>query len=176
MTGTLGSLIFHDMLAGLASGFLTVDTHFIEQVTQKNYNLNASHLAFGAQFVEYRGPAGINVTLVVNPLYDDPANCPEMHPIYTNMPVDSARFTFLDFGKTGKVDKMNMTDNIQFLQLKDGDRHGYVEGTVGPGGPIKGRGTTSMIAGYTSFCETTGGIVVFDTTRCGELIPDFSSL
>lgn len=177
MTGTLGAMIFHDMLAGLASGFLTVDTHFISKVTQKDYNINDSHLAFGAQFVQYRGPVGIDVTLMYNPLYDDPANCPEMHPIYTDKPVDSARFTFLDFGKTGKVDGLNLTDNIQFLQLKDMSmRHGFIPGTVTPTGPLQGGATTSKVAGYTSFAETSGGIVMYDVTRGGELIPDFSSL
>jgi hypothetical protein len=177
MTGTLGAMIFHDMLAGLASGFLTVDTHFIEKVSKKDYNLNDSHLAFGAQFVQYRGPVGIDVTLVYNPSYDDVSNCPEMHPIYTDMPVDSARFTFLDFGKTGKVNGGMLTDNIQFLQQKDYiSRHGYIPGSVTPMGVLQGGATSSKIAGYTTFCETSGGIVVYDVTRAGELIPDFSSL
>jgi len=113
-----------------------------------------------------------------NPLYDDPSNCPEMHPIYTDKPVDSARFTFLDFGKTSKAgDNGMLTDNIQFLQQKDYiTRHGYVPGAVTPMGPVQGGATSSTLAGYESFCDTSGGIVMFDVTRGGELIPDFSSL
>jgi hypothetical protein len=161
ITGTGGSLVFHDMLAAQARSFFTLDTTYIKQIQD-----NPRHLSYGAQFTHYQGPEGIEVTLVKDPMYDDIKYCKKMHPIYTNMPVDSFRFTVLDFGAADGV------DNIQMLKLKGYDRHGYVPGTVGPMGPIQGGATNSTIAGYTSFCETSGGLWIKDVTRCGELILD----
>lgn len=48
MSGTYGSLQFHDMLAGEASGFLTVDSLFNEKISS-----NPRHLSFGAQYTHY---------------------------------------------------------------------------------------------------------------------------
>jgi len=50
LTGTLGSILFHNMLASEASGYFTVDSHFIQQVKK-----NPNQLAFGAQFTTYQG-------------------------------------------------------------------------------------------------------------------------
>jgi len=45
MTGTLGSMMFHDMLAAEASSFFTMDTNYIERIGS-----NPRHLSYGAQF------------------------------------------------------------------------------------------------------------------------------
>jgi hypothetical protein len=122
VTGTLGSILFHDMLAAEASSFLTLDTNFIDRVSN---GTAGKHLAFGAQFTHYRGPEGIEVTLLKNPMYDSTRYQKRKHPIYTEMPIDSARFTFLDFGSSGGE------NNISMLKVKDTFRHGYTQGTVG---------------------------------------------
>jgi len=107
MTGTLGSMMFHDMLAAESSSFLTVDSNFTERLSS-----NPRHLSYGAQFTHYQGPEGIEVTLVKNPMYDNIAYCKRMHPQYTNFPIDSMRMTFMDFGTSGG------NNNIQMLKVK----------------------------------------------------------
>lgn len=162
MTGTLGSIMFHDMLAAEASSFLTEDTHFTQMLSK-----NPRHLSFGAQYTHYQGPEGIELTLVKNPMYDSRRYCKRMHPVYTEMPIDSARMTFLDFGSSGGE------NNIQMLKVKDTFRYGYTVGTVGPNGPVKGGQVGALKAGYDIFTEGTCGIWMKDVTRGGELIYDF---
>jgi hypothetical protein len=162
MTGTLGSMIFHDLLASEASSFFTMDTNFISQVSK-----NPRHLSFGAQFTHYQGPEGIELTLIKNPLYDSRKYSKRMHPLYPEFPIDSARMTFLDFGSSGG------DNNIQMLTVKDTYRFGYTVGTVGPNGPVKGGQAGVLKAGYDMFTEGTAGLWIKDVTRCGELIYDF---
>lgn len=129
VTGTLSSVLFHDALAAVANGFLTVDTHYIKEIPS---NVDTPYLAFGAQFTRYRGPEGIVVDLAKNAMYDSIQYCKRMHPQYPNYPIDSARMTFLDFGASGDG------QNIMMLKVKDSFRWGYVAGTMTPTGPVKG--------------------------------------
>ena len=69
---------------------------------------------------------------MVNRMNDDRTYCKRMHPQYPNLPVDSARFTFLDLGTS------NGAANMQMLKVKDTFRWGYTAGTVTPTGPVKG--------------------------------------
>lgn len=165
MTGTLGSMLFHDALSAVANGFLTVDSHFIQK-TSGIAGVDTPHLAFGAQFTRYRGPEGVCVDLIKNPMYDSRQYCKRMHPNYPNMPIDSARFTFLDFGTS---DGMN---NIQMLKVKDSFSWGYIPGTMTPTGPIQGGMGAAMKAGYDLWCQGTAGLLIRDVTRAGELIYD----
>jgi hypothetical protein len=163
MTGTMGATAFHNMLATSASSFLTVDTHYIAQ-----RGSDPRHLSYGAQFVHYKGINGIEVDLVINPLYDDTKFCKRMHPVYTNKPIDSWRMTFMDFGSDS-----DGNDNMTMLSVKDTRRYGYIPGTVGPMGPIKGGALHSAKAGCEFLTEGTGGIWIKDVSRGGEIILDF---
>lgn len=119
MTGTLGSILFHNALSSVANGFLTVDSHFIRDVPS---NVETPHLAYGAQFTRYRGPEGVVVDLIKNPMYDSSLYCKRFHPQFPDMTVDSARMTFMDFGTS---DGQN---NIAMLKVKDSYSHGYTVG------------------------------------------------
>lgn len=163
MTGSMGAIAFHELLAKSASSFLTVDTHYI----QKANDGDPRHLSYGAQFVHYRGMNGMEVTLMINPLYDDTKFCKRVHPLYPTKPIDSWRMTFLDFGKDG-----NGMDNISMLSVKDTRRYGFVPGSVGPMGPIKGGQWGSPKAGCEWFTEGTAGIWIKDVSRGGEIILD----
>lgn len=164
MTGTLGSLLWHDALAAIANGFLTVDTHFIEKTASPTLT---PHLAYGAQFTRYRGPEGIVIDIMKNPMYDSRVYCGRMHPQYPNIPIDSARFTFLDFGTSGGE------NNIVMLKQKDTFSHGYKVGTVGPNGPIQGGQVSMLKAGYDVWIQGSAGLWIKDVTRCGEYVYDF---
>lgn len=163
MTGSMGAIAFHNLLATSASSFLTVDTNYIQRVGKEG----ARHLSYGAQFVHYQGLNGIEVDLVINPLYDSALFCKRMHPIYTNKPIDSWRMTFLDFGES------DGEDNITMLSVKDTRRYGWLEGTINyKGQPIKGGAINHKVAGVEFITEGTAGIWVKDVSRCGELIFD----
>lgn len=162
MTGTMGSIAFHEALANAASGFLTVDTNYIKDMGDRN-------LSFGAQFTQYRGPEGINVRVVKVPQYDNIAYCQRTHPDYPNKPLDSWRMTFVDFEKPSSTD---MSSNVMYLEVKDTYSHGFIPGTVGPNGPIQGGMTVKKVAGYERWVQGTAGICVLDTSKTGELIFD----
>lgn len=163
MTGSMGAVAFHNLLAASASAFLTVDSNYITRVGSGPIK----HLSYGAQFVHYQGLNGIEVDLIINPLYDDVHFCKRTHPLYPNKPIDSWRMTFLDFGES------DGEKNIQMLTVKDTRRWGYVTGTIDHKGmPIKGGALTSKKAGVEFISEGTAGIWVKDVTRCGELIFD----
>lgn len=164
MTGTLGAQLFHDALVAMSNGYLTVDTNWINRISSP---VETPHLAFGAQFTRYNGPHGVTIDLMHNPMYDSREYCKRMHPEYPNLPIDSARFTFLNLGRT------NGEANIKMLKVKDTFRWGYVAGTHTPTGPVKGGQAGSLKAGYDMFCEGTGGLWINDVTQCGEYIYDF---
>ncbi len=164
MTGSMGAIAFHNLLATSASSFLTVDTNYIQRVKGTD---QARHLSFGAQFVHYQGLNGIEVDLIINPLYDSALFCKRMHPIYTSKPIDSWRMTFLDFGES------DGEDNISMLTVKDTRRYGYLEGTINyKGQPIKGGAIAHKVAGVEYITEGTAGLWIKDVSRCGELIFD----
>lgn len=167
ITGTVGSVNFHDALVAVANGFLTVDTKFIREIPS---NIQTPYLAYGAQYTRYTGPEGIVIDIMKNSMYDSTEYCGRRHPLYPNRPIDSARLTFLDFagGSDGSGD-----GNIMMLKLKDSFRWGYRSGTHTPTGPVKGGQVGALKAGYDVFCEGTAGIMIKDVTQCGEVIYDY---
>lgn len=118
-TGSLGRLLFHNAMINEARQFLTVDTLYQEKIASTT---DVPHIAYGAEITRYRGPLGVVIDVVVNPAYDSATNCKIYHPDYPDMPIDSARMTFLDFGTS---DGQN---NIMVLKEKDTFRHGYTVG------------------------------------------------
>tara|TARA_R110000850_G_scaffold1714_8_gene9197 strand:+ start:7349 stop:8839 length:1491 start_codon:yes stop_codon:yes gene_type:complete len=163
MTGSMGAIAFHNLLAASANSFLTVDSNYIQRVGKGPVR----HLSYGAQFTHYQGLNGIEVDLMLNPLNDDVHFCKRTHPLHPNKPVDSWRMTFLDFGSADNE------SNIQMLKVKDTRRWGYLEGTIDyKGAPIKGGSLRSKKAGVEFITEGTAGIWIKDVTRGGEFIFD----
>lgn len=154
------------MLASVASSFLTVDTMFTQMLSK-----DPRHLSFGAQFTHYQGPEGIEITLVKNPMYDNRQYCKQTHPQYPNIPVDSFRYTFLDFGAAGG----GLTGNIMMVREKDSYSWGVVHGTHTPTGPVKGGVAGGLIDGYDIYTKGSAGVKIHDVTRCGEIIYDSQS-
>jgi len=151
---------------------LTVDSHFVRSAS--NPGSSTPGLAYGAQFVEYTGPLGIKIRLVHNPMYDSLQYCKRMHPLYPNMPIDSARMTFLNIEGRGVETAQGLGKNLELLKVKDTFRYFYVPGSVTPMGPITGKGfAVTAKAGYSVHIEGTLGAIIRDVTSCGELITDF---
>lgn len=167
ITGTIGSLNFHDALVAASNGFLTVDSHYIRSAQSGS---DTPGLAFGAQFTRYTGPEGIIIDLNKNDMYDSREYCGRLHPQYPNKPIDSARISFLDFAGGSDV---SGDSNIMMLKVKDTFRWGYHSGTHTPTGPVKGGQVMALKAGYDVFAEGSAGLWIKDVTRCGELIYDY---
>ena len=154
-TGEYGMLAFHQAMMNASAPFLTVDSKFIGG--------SGSNLEFGGQFVKYNGPNGITLTLRHNPVYDDR----EINHIYHSelqVPVESMRFTFLDFGGKGGE------SNIKYVHKKSGYKLGYVSGLQTPYGAAKGGLMSNAKDSYTMIVHDQCGVQIDDVTRCGELI------
>ena len=154
-TGEYGMLAFHQAMMNASAPFLTVDSKFIGG--------SGSNLEFGGQFVKYNGPNGITLTLRHNPVYDDR----EINHIYHSelqVPVESMRFTFLDFGGKGGQ------SNIKYVHKKNGYKLGYVSGLQTPYGAAKGGLMSNAKDSYTMIVHDQCGVQIDDVTRCGELI------
>lgn len=163
MSATLGSLMLHDALAAEASSFLTVDNHFTTNTGIVN---GTPHLAFGAQYTRYRGPNGITFDLVMNPIYDNRKFNKRVHPQFPDIPIESARITFLNLGSSGSE------NNIMMLKVKDSFTHGVKLGTHGPNGPVQGGTVSELVAGYDIFTSGSAGLWMKDPSKHGELIFD----
>lgn len=154
-TGEYGMLAFHQAMSNASAPFLTMDSKFISGEGQ--------NLAFGGQFVKYIGPNGITLTLRHNPVYDDREINTQMHP-NKQVPLESMRFTFLDFGTKGG------DANIKYVHKKGGYKLGYVSGLQTPYGANKGGLMSNAKDAYTMIVHDQCGIQIDDVTRCGELI------
>ena len=163
-TGEYGMLIFNRAMNDLVEkrGWMIAGQNFNPiQKASSEYNSNA--YAVGYQFVKYIMHNGAELELVHNPLYDDRSIHFEIDPI-TGYPVESMRFTFLDFsgGDGGS--------NVQLVAKKDGYKFGYVNGLVGPYGPSKGGQMSHSGEYYSMHASKECGVHIDDITKCGELI------
>lgn len=160
-TGEYGMLLFHEAITSFVKG-----TGFIHQVTSTRdvsspYNNNAK--SGGFQFVRYEGANGVSLDLIHNPVYDDLSINSEIDPI-TGYPLESMRFTFLDFANG------SMGDNVKVMRKDKGYSLAYINGLYGPYGPTNGQ---AAHAGdyYEVHVKEQMGVHIHDATRCGELIP-----
>jgi len=161
-TGEFGMLQFHRAIQDWAnaSGFVKNIEMFSNKVSSEVHT-NAQEIGF--QYVKYNMANGSSLELIHNPLYDDREVNFEIDEV-TGFPVESQRFTFLDFsGEAGK-------SNIQLMNKKDGFAFTYVEGLYGPYGPKKGGSSAHSGSYYEMHVEKSCGVHIHDITKCGELI------
>lgn len=163
-TGEYGMLLFNRAMQDVMDkrGWFIANQNFNPiQKTSSEYNSNA--YAVGYQFTKYIMHNGAELEVVHNPLYDDRSIHFEIDPI-TGYPVESMRFTFLDFsGGDGQ-------SNVQLVSKKDGYKFGYVNGLVGPYGPAKGGQMSHSGEYYSMHVSKECGVHIEDITKCGELI------
>lgn len=130
---------------------------------------SGNDLTFKGQFNKYYGLNGIELSLVHNPIFDDPQHNRELHPI-TGRPIESYRAVFLDFGMYDGESNISMitkgTDGINRSMMM-----WYVAGgALPPSGDagvskLRASGKDSFECHYLS--ET--GIKVLNPLSCGEL-------
>lgn len=163
-TGEYGMILFHRAMQDIMDkrGWIIANNNFNPvQKTSSEYNANAYSL--GYQFVKYIMQNGAELELIHNPLYDDRSINFEIDPI-TGYPVESMRFTFLDFSGDGT------NSNVQLVSKKDGYKFGYVGGLVTPFGPSKGGLMSHSGEYYSMHVSKICGVHIEDITKCGELI------
>lgn len=161
-TGEYGMYAFHRAIMDLMEkrAFIQVVEDTFINKTSSPYNGNA--LEYGYQFTKYRMANGAVLTLVHNPLYDDRTLNFELDPI-TGRPVESQRFTFLDFaGQQGK--------NIELLTKRNSLKVGYVHGLQTPYGPVNKGPMAHSGDYYEMHVQIQKGVHIEDVSRCGELI------
>ena len=165
-TGEYGMILFHRAVQDWATkkGFIQlVDASggFMDKVASPYTN---SGIAAGYQFVKYRMANGATLELVHQPLYDDRDINFEIDPV-TGYPMESMRYTFLDFspGTQGP--------NIEIVDKANGFKLGYVAGLQNPYGPNT-KNTLMSHSGdyYEMHVQKQSGIHIEDVTKCGELI------
>jgi len=161
-TGQFGLNEFNRVVTDWASkrGFTLNVERFIDNV-KSDFHTNS--LQAGFQFTKYNMSNNISIELHHNPLYDDVEINFELDPI-TGYPVESMRFTFLDF--SGE----NSSSNIKIMNKKDSFASGYYEGLYGPLGPQQRGKMSHEGSSYSMHAEETCGLHIKDITLCGEMI------
>ena len=158
-TGEYGFAEFDKAMKTAASNWTLVDSKFVTGSGQ--------NLALGGQFKTYMGLNGTKITLKHLPLYDNTIINRKLH-AETGRPLESYRFTFLDFGMAGGE------SNIQAVHKKGSkDMMWHTAGSVDPfGNTAKSVNTmrSDNLDGYSVHMLTECGIMIKNPMACGELI------
>ncbi len=160
-TGMGGWNTFHKAMNEARKGAQIVDTTFVSK--------SSLGLAFGENFVTYKGLAGTELTIVYNPIFDDKNKHPYLHP-QTGLPYESYRMVFLDFSD------YDGEPNIQMVTKgKDGqDRSMVMWYTSGGATPSVADAQRSLIRSHgrdTFECYklSESGIMIKNPLTCGQL-------
>ena len=164
-TGEYGMIQFHRAVQDWMnkSGFIkSVDVTQapLLQKTSSPYHKNA--LAAGYQIVKYMMANGSELELIHNPLYDSRDYNSEIDPV-TGYPVASQRFTFIDFSGDGE-------SNIKLMNKEKGYHFWYVQGGIGPLGPLNGGLGANGDLSYEMHVAKSCGVHIGDVSKTGELI------
>jgi hypothetical protein len=161
LTGEMGMKELDRVLKAKASAYSLIDTHFVTGTGQD--------LTLGGQFTTYKMLNGVELTLKHFPLYDNINYNRKLHPV-SGKPLESYRFTFLDFGN--RDGESNITKVVrkgrEMVQW-------YTGGSVAPGqGFATSINTLRSNAkdGYSVHFLSEQGIMIKDPTSSGELICD----
>lgn len=114
---------------------------------------------------------GIKLTIVMNPIQNDPQLFPQRHP-KTLKTIESYRMTILPkYTRDGKPNLVSVVKQQRERLVW------YEEGSMGPTSFLKGgtkRSSSSGIDGYKMHCLSHRGIVLKDPLSAAEIIPNFS--
>lgn len=162
--------MFDRMIKADAKSFVTIDTMFLRKGD------GFRDLDYGSYFAHYKG-FSVDISVTENPAYDNREFCREMHPVRTNVPVDSWRADILDFGYSKAQGTGAETDNICMVAESycdynityNGKWYGYHDGKSGMPITDGGLGHAGGISGYSILKEKSAGLMVADVTRCGSI-------
>jgi len=158
-TGEFGFDEFDKAMRAAASQFTLVDSKFVTGSGQE--------LGLGGQFKTYEGLNGTRITLKHLPLYDDQVINRQLH-FKSARPIESYRFTILDFGIHGGE------SNIVKCYKKDSEMVlWHTAGSVDPYGKTAASVSTMRSNnedGYAVHMLTECGIMIKNPLACGELV------
>lgn len=152
-----------------AKTYTTIDSMYIRKGS------DFRHMDFGSYFTSYKGFT-VDITVMENPAYDNQQFCREMHPVRTNVPIESWSADILDFGSTGAQDNLGTTDNICMIEesflnydIKYKGKCYAHDGMTGAPITDGGYGLAGGISGFSCHIEKSAGLMVADPTRCGRI-------
>jgi hypothetical protein len=158
-TGEFGFAEFDRAMKDAAAQYTLVDSKFVTGSGQS--------LSLGGQFKTYEGLNGTRITLKHLPLYDNVVTNRQLH-YKSNRPLESYRFTILDFGLHGGE------SNIQKVYKRDSENlMWHTSGSIDPfGNTAKSVSTmrSNNEDGYSVNMLTECGIMIKNPMACGELI------
>jgi hypothetical protein len=159
-TGEAGMILFHDAVTrGLwGLGGLIPLEKFIDG--------RGMNMSFGYQFKAYSMPNGGVITL---------KHLKTLDTFDTKTERGSGRFSRLSSTFIGLDMSPDATDNIKIVKrnTRQDDYWGYIPGTAGPYGPIKGGLSASKKAGYDMWIYSRLGLHIEDITKTFILKPTF---
>jgi len=166
--------MFDKMIKADAKAFTTIDSLFLRKGS------NFRDLDYGSYFANYKGFT-VDISVMENPAYDNQYYCPQMHPVRTNVPIDSWRADILDFGSSKQQGTGGETDNISMIQESycnynisyNGKWYGEHDGKTGMPITDGGLGQAGGVSGYSILREKSVGLMVADVTRCGAIFLSF---
>ena len=161
-TGEYGMKAFHKALSGdLGRSGLVKN---IETYTNSvNDPVHKNSLEYGHQFTRYNMVNGGSLELIHNPIYDDPHQNGERDSL-TGLPIESQRFTFLDFGGE------NGSSNVKTVRVKDSYQYQCINGLQSPSGKTAWGASANAKASYQMVLQEQCAVVITDPSNCGELI------
>lgn len=127
---------------------------------------NGNKMTYKGQFLEYWGPQGIKITVMHDPMKDDPITHKIIHP--DGGPAESYTYDILDVGTSDGEPNVRMV-----FQKGMEDLRGYEPGLrdpFSPNGKMKIMSTSTD--GYKHHRMFVGGAMVKDPTRCLVLKPN----
>jgi len=136
------------------------------QVNERVYSGKDNTLGYQGQFLEFKGPQGVKVTLSHEPMNDNPTRNKIYHP--EGGLAESRRYDILDVGTS------NGDPNIQKCMVKgEDDIMVFIPGLRNPYTP-DGKMTQAAhsVDGYEVHRACTAGAKVTDPTRCAAMIPN----
>jgi hypothetical protein len=163
LTGKMGMREFDRAISQRAKDLGVVITDSSKFITGSGMNLTLEGAFRTVKFLN-----GVELTVKEFSPYDDIQRHRELHPV-TKKPLESYRFTILNFGTTS-----NGTSNIVKMAKKDSEMMiWHVAGSVDPMGGIAKSITTSRasgIDGYDVHFAAEVGLMVQDPTSCAEIV------
>jgi hypothetical protein len=169
-SGEGGIEFFHRLIAQEASQFQYIDTLF---TTKRNDPLgyHENELEYGAQFTKLRLPMGYVLELVYDPIKDDRQLFPQLAE-GTNRTVESYAMDIFDFGATDqKAMDSTREENISCV-MQDGVESFFAVSNVydfETGAEKNGGNVYSLNKESGMYRETSGGMAIWDITRCGRI-------
>lgn len=170
-TGEYGAWLFHRAISEEASGWTPLFDQAAQSSTQSKLHKNSRE--FGFQYTKFLAPNGIEVSVDVDPMYDDPVRNKVKAPnsgVFKGGLAESYRMDIFDIGTT------EGEPNIQKVMVKNQNEiTGYIPGMRDPFSPSGSapKQIANSIDGFELHKMCMFGVMIKDPSRTASLIPAF---